>query len=82
MEEQYKWKIPKRKEANKEILSILADIIDKHPELRFGQILSIVKVVDSYMTDKHERIICDPFYEESVDTLKRVKEQYYGKDKV
>lgn len=82
MEEQYKWKIPKRKESNKEILKILVEMVDRYPALRFGQILSIVKVVDSYVTDKHECIICDPFYEESVDTLKRVKEQYYGKDKV
>ena len=63
MLEEYKWKIPKRKESNKELVKILEEIVNAHPELRFGQILF-----------NFQFIISDPFYEESVDTLKRVQE--------
>jgi hypothetical protein len=81
MDEQYKWKIPKRKESNQELLSILREIVNNHPELRLGQILFNYRFIPWY-TDKDGVHMVDPFYEESVDTLKRVKEQYYGKDKV
>jgi hypothetical protein len=82
MDEQYKWKIPKRKESNQELLSILQEIVNKHPELRFGQIISNLRVVDWERKQGGGVEMYDPFFEESVDTLKRVKEQYYGKDKV
>lgn len=82
MDEQYKWKIPKRKESNQELLSILQEIVNKHPELRFGQIISNLRVVDWGRKESGGVEMYDPFYEESVDTLKRVKEVYYGKDKV
>lgn len=51
-------KIKKRQVANLEIISLLSNIVEKHPELRFCQILTILNL------DK------DKFYEESVDTLK------------
>ena len=54
-------KIKKRQTANLEIISLLSNIVEKHPELRFCQILTILNL------DK------DRFYEESVDTLEELK---------
>ena len=54
-------KIKKRQTANLEIVSLLSNIVEKHPELRFCQILTILNL------DK------DRFYEESVDTLKELQ---------
>ena len=54
-------KIQQRQSANLEIISLLNNIVEKHPELRFCQILTILNL------DK------DKFYEESVDTLKELK---------
>lgn len=65
-------KISKRQECNKELLRIFTDIVEKNPELRFGQILFNFQFVK--WENVNERIkILDPFYEESVDTLNRVK---------
>ena len=61
--------ISKRKSANEEILSILKDYLEHHPEIRFVQALwnlNIMRVNDNY-------IIVDDFYEEPTDTLKRIK---------
>jgi hypothetical protein len=59
--EEIQSKIKKRQTANLEIISLLSNIVEKHPELRFCQILTILNL------DK------DKFYEESVDTLKELK---------
>lgn len=72
MEESYKWKVPKREESNKELLRILADIIEDNPDLRFGQILFNWQFIIGD-NDNGDIKIIDPFYEESVDTFKRVK---------
>ena len=62
-----------RLEANAEIIKILLEIMDKNPDLRFGQLLSNLEVV-----------LEDPFYEESEITLNRVKRnvgaKYYEVD--
>ena len=54
-------KIQQRQIANLEIISLLNNIVEKHPELRFCQILEILNLNK------------DKFYEESVDTLKELK---------
>ena len=54
-----------RQEANKELMKIISSYVEKYPELRFGQILEGFGFV---VQDT------DTFNEESVDTLKRVKE--------
>lgn len=58
-------KISHRQEANRELIQNLTAYVEKYPELRFGQILDgfgfIIQDIDL-------------FNEESVDTLKRVKE--------
>ena len=58
--EAIQFKIKKRQVANLGIISLLSNIVEKHPELRFCQILTILNL------DK------DKFYEESVDTLKEL----------
>lgn len=72
MEESYKWKIPKRKECNEELLNILKEIVANNPDLRLGQILFNYEFITWENTDDGIKIH-DPFYEEPVDTLKRVK---------
>jgi len=59
--EEIQAKIKKRQTANLEIISLLSNIVEKYPELRFCQILTILNL------DK------DRFYEESVDTLQELK---------
>lgn len=58
--------IESRQECNKEILSILTDIVEKYPELRFQQILSILNIDN------------DGFYIESCDTLEYLKNRVKG----
>ena len=60
-------KIQQRQSANLEILKILDMIVNRFPEMRFTQILTILNL------DK------DLFYEESVDTLEHIKKQLEGK---
>lgn len=60
----------KRQTANKKILFALEQIIDKHPELRFTQILSDCGI----FTFAGGR---DLFYEEPDETLKRIKSLKY-----
>jgi hypothetical protein len=65
-------KISRRQECNKELLRIFTEIVDKNPDLRFGQILFNFQFVKWEDVNKRIKIL-DPFYEESVDTLNRVK---------
>lgn len=59
---EFKEKSEKRQEYNIKCLNLLRDMILSHPELRFGQILAILKLDG------------DIFNEESVDTYARIKE--------
>ena len=59
-----------RQEANKKILEILGDYVNKYPDWRFGQILVNSNVVNIIHTSGGT--ICDdPFYEESTTTLEK-----------
>ena len=64
-----------RQLANLLILQLLENIIIKHPDLRFGQILCnyILSTCQSEIGSPH---IDDPFYEESWITLNRLKKKY------
>jgi len=71
-----------RQKYNKLILETLSKLIDKYPDLRFGQILANAEVI-TYKNDYDEVVPVDPFYEESETTWKRMllnkfafKEQY------
>lgn len=63
-----------RQRDNRRIVELLSTIVETYPDLRFGQILFNYKFVNWSNTDDGIRI-CDPFYEEPEDTLKRVHEQ-------
>lgn len=80
MEKEIKEKINKRLISNLEIAEELVTRIKENPQQRFGQILVnfgfIKQIVDHY--DDSIVITEDPFKEESVDTLKRVKK--YGRN--
>lgn len=67
-------KIRNRQRDNRKIVEILNTLVEKYPDLRFGQILFNYKFVNWSNTDDGVRI-CDPFYEEPADTFKRVCEQ-------
>lgn len=67
-------KIRNRQRDNRRILGALNALVERCPDLRFGQILFNYKFVNWSNTDDGVRI-CDPFYEEPADTFKRVCEQ-------
>ena len=71
-----------RQKYNKLILETLSKLVEKYPDLRFGQILANAEII-TYKNDYDETVPIDPFYEESEITWKRMllnkfafKEQY------
>lgn len=56
-----------RKKYNFEILNLLYKIVEKYPDLRFGQIIEV------FCKDLEK----DLFYEEPDVILQRVKDKYY-----
>ena len=60
-----------RKQANQAILLELYNLIEKYPDLRFGQILVDCDIIGYDLTDNGVEVI-DPFYEESEITLNRM----------
>lgn len=80
MEKEIKEKIKNRQTANFELVNKLSELVIAYPDLRFGQILVnfgfIKQIIDHY--DDNIVLTEDPFNEESVDTLKRVKK--YGRN--
>ena len=60
-----------RQKYNKLILETLSKLVDKYPDLRFGQILANAEVI-IYKNDYDETVPVDPFYEESEITWKRM----------
>lgn len=52
-----------RQEYNKEIIEVLEHYVETYPDWRFGQIMVNIKLWRKE----------DPFFEESSETLKRVK---------
>lgn len=76
MEKEIKEKIKKRLISNLELAEELVKRIRENPQQRFGQILVnfgfVKQIVDHY--DCSIVLTEDPFKEESVDTLRRVKQ--------
>lgn len=60
--------------TNKEILDILNRIVDKFPQVRFGQIL-FNYVLKYSQSDSGQIHIDDPYYDSNETTLKRIKER-------
>ena len=66
-----------RQECNKKILTKLCELVEKYPELRFGQLLvdcEIIKYEPSVLCDgqREDLLTVDPFNEESKITWKRM----------
>ena len=82
--------INKRQQANKDIIQHLTDMVNKYPELRFGQILAMLDIIQYKTINKigalgaHVIEPVAPFHEESVETLKRVsnKIKQYKNEKI
>lgn len=71
--------IEKRQQANRDIISHLSILVESHPELRFGQILAMLDIIQYKTVNKigvlgsHVTEPVDPFHEEPVITLQRVE---------
>ena len=76
MDENIKKMIAQRQGMNRKIIQRLAEIVEKEPQMRFGQILG--NFVLEYERDRINDVqtVNDPFYEESVVTWNRLKEYY------
>ena len=76
MDANIKKMIVQRQEMNRKIIQRLAEIVEKEPQMRFGQILG--NFVLEYERDRINDVqtVNDPFYEESVVTWNRLKEYY------
>jgi len=66
-----------RKQANSAILLELYNLIEKYPDLRFGQLLAdcgIIQLEECLLEGERQTVIkgIDPFYEESEITLNRM----------
>lgn len=71
-----------RQEYNRKILSKLNEIVEKHPYLRFGQILvdcDIIQYKKNVLTDgdREDILTVDPFNEESEITWERMKDNKF-----
>ena len=79
--------IENRQQANRDIISHLSILVESHPELRFGQILAMLDIIQYKTVNKigglgsHVIEPVDPFYEESVDMLTRVRNKIQNLDK-
>ena len=66
--------IKNRQEANLEILNEIGMVVMKYSDLRFGQILVNLGIIEYERNTYDETLITkDPFNEESVMTLNRMK---------
>ena len=66
-----------RQKYNKLILETLSKLVEKYPDLRFGQILvncDIIQEEEVLLEGERQTVLIgiDPFYEESEDTLNRM----------
>ncbi len=61
-----------RIDANLKLLEILRETLCKNPELRFIQALWYLNIIDFNSMEKMSGQIIDRFYEEPVNTLKRI----------
>lgn len=60
-----------RQKYNRLIIETLSKLVEKYPDLRFGQLLANAEVI-TYENDYDETVLIDPFYEESETTWNRL----------
>ena len=68
----WKEKLKMRKEYNKKILEVLTKYIEENPEIRFGQALINLNILQN---EKDKNVIFDPFSDESVDIYQRMSKK-------
>ena len=68
----YKEALKVRSEYNTKLLLILSKLIEKHPELRFGQILFDFEFITKPLKEGDAPKLFDLFNEEPVVTFQRV----------
>lgn len=69
-----------RKEYNSIILGIIADAIQQYPDMRFGQILANLNIIQYKSNTFDETIITlDPFNIESKQMLSNIKQSSFYK---
>lgn len=68
----------KRQIANLEILNELKSCVNAYPDLRFGQLLETVGALKTERSDDGSAKVDDPFYEESAETLERIRKTLKG----
>lgn len=66
-----KEKIERRQEYNLKVLDMIKELILKYPDMRFTQVLWAAGI---FRREVGEKDIEDTFYEESVDTFKKLEE--------
>jgi len=66
-----------RQKYNKLILETLSKLVEKYPDLRFGQILVNCNII-VYKNDYDKVVPIDPFYEEPEITWNRVKDNKFA----
>ena len=66
----WKEKVKMRKEYNEKILEVLTKYLEENPEIRFGQALINLNVLQN---EKDKNVVFDPFSDESVDIYKRMR---------
>lgn len=79
MDSKFTEMIDKRQQANYDIMAHLYKLVESYPNLRFGQILAMLDIIQYKTVNKigalgaHVIEPVDPFNEESVVTLQRVR---------
>jgi hypothetical protein len=66
-----------RHSVNQEIIEILSDMVERYPDLRFGQILAITEAIQykpGHGINDDVKVV-DPFNEESVDMWIRMRDK-------
>ena len=66
----WKEKVKMRKEYNKKILKVLTEYLEENPEIRFGQALINLNILQN---EKDKNVVFDPFSDESVDIYQRMR---------
>lgn len=71
-----------RKEANEEIIKLLAEQMNLHPDTRFGQLLRNSGIIVDFQSKEFEGTQwSNHFYEESKQMLERVQKTLKGEIK-
>ena len=66
----WKEKVKTRKEYNEKILEVLTKYLEENPEIRFGQALINLNILQN---EKDKNVVFDPFSDESVDIYQRMR---------